>query len=95
LGYGGKTLPILTLVPVSFVMLSQSVLGWSGGTEVGRRPAAAVITVLLVLSFAMLMRIAYAGVAFDGPPVSRLKHADGKGPAGGSTASQANPRQRA
>lgn len=69
-GSRGKALPILTLIPISFVMLSQTVITWGGGSlEVpGRQRAAAVITLLLVLSIGMLMRIAYAGVLFDVQP---------------------------
>ena len=36
----------------------------------GRRTAATVMTLLLVASIAMLMRIAYAGVVFDGQAAS-------------------------
>ena len=63
LGKGGKALPVLTLIPISFVMLSQTVITWTGGGQEvpGRRAAAIVITALLVLSLGMLMRIAYAG----------------------------------
>jgi hypothetical protein len=71
-GSRGKALPILTLIPVSFVMLSQTVITWGGGSQEvpGRQTAAAVITILLVLSIGMLMRIAYAGVLFDVQPAS-------------------------
>ena len=70
LGRRGKALPILTLIPISYVMLSQTVLTWGGGTQEvpGRRAAALVITALLALSIGMLMRIAYAGVTLDGQP---------------------------
>ncbi len=65
-GKGGKALPILTLMPLAFVLLSQTVTVWSaGGDTPGRRAAAWVITVALLLSIAMLMRIAYSGVLFD------------------------------
>jgi len=63
-GRRGKALPILTLMPVSFVLLSQAVHAWSGA---GERAVAALVTLLLALSIAMLMRIAYAGVLFDAP----------------------------
>jgi len=67
-GGRGKALPILTLIPISFVMLSQTVITWGGGSQEvpGRQTAAAVITLLLVLSIGTLMRIAYAGVALEG-----------------------------
>jgi hypothetical protein len=59
---------VLTLVPVSFVLLSQVVSVWFGGGEAvpGQRAGAAVVAVVFVMSIAMLMRIAYAGVVFDG-----------------------------
>ena len=88
-GSGGKALPILTLIPVSFVMLSQTVIGWLAGTEAGHRSAAAVITALFVLSVGMLMRIAYAGVVFDGAAASPTRSAAAKAPASGKTASPA------
>jgi hypothetical protein len=73
-GSGGKALPILTLIPVNFALLTQTFMGWSGGSwglQSGRT-AAVVITLLLVLSMGMLLRIAWAGVVFDvqpgGPP---------------------------
>lgn len=72
-GSRGKALPLLTLIPVSFVLLSQMVTGWLGGGEAlsGRRAAASVITIAFVMSMAMLMRIAYAGVVMEGQAVSR------------------------
>lgn len=66
-GRRGKALPLLTLIPVNFVLLSQTVMTWIGEShEVpGQRTAVIVIASLFALSFAMLMRIAYAGVTFD------------------------------
>jgi hypothetical protein len=74
-GSRGKALPMITLVAVNFFLLSQMVMGWWGGGEVtsGRRTAAAMITLLFALSLGMLMRIAYAGIVFDGPTVSPPK----------------------
>jgi hypothetical protein len=70
-GSPGKALPILTLIPVCFVLLSQAVLNWSGSEEItGRRAAAAVMTFLLLMSLGMLMRIAYTGLAACGPGTS-------------------------
>jgi len=79
-GSKGKALPILTLIPVSFVMLSQTVIVWTGGSEVvtGRRAAAVVITVLLALSLGMLMRIAYTGMETYGQPASATKDTGAK-----------------
>jgi len=89
-GSRGKALPILTLVPINFVMLSQTVLSWGGGTQeiAGRQTAAVVITVLFVLSFGMLMRIAYAGAVFDGQPPMPARDAAGKPQASGKPAGQ-------
>jgi hypothetical protein len=63
-GNPGKALVLLTLIPLDFVLLSQVVTGWFGvaGASADRHGAAAVITVMFVLSTGMLMRIAYAGV---------------------------------
>jgi hypothetical protein len=74
-GSRGKALPILTLIPVSFVMLSQTVIVWTGGSEAatGRGAAAVVITVLLALSLGMLMRIAYTGMETYGQSASATK----------------------
>ena len=96
-GSRGKALPILTLIPVSFVLLSQTVTVWSGGSEAvaGRRIAAAVITLLLVLSIAMLMRIAYAGVVFTGQPAGSTKDPFAKPQTTGKPAGQANDSKRA
>jgi hypothetical protein len=68
IGKRGKALPILTLVPISYVLISQAVVSWGGGTEEvpGQRMAALVITVLCVFSVGMLMMIAYTGVTFYG-----------------------------
>jgi hypothetical protein len=66
-GSRGKALPILTLIPTTFVMLSQTVIAWGSGQDVpGRKTAATVITVLFVLSIGTLMRIAYAGMSSEG-----------------------------
>ena len=69
-GRRGKALPILTLIPVNFILLSQTFFAWAGGPQeaAGRQSAAMVITLLFVLSMAMLMRVAYAGVVFDHQP---------------------------
>lgn len=59
-----KILPILTLVPVSFVLLSQMVTMWADEARKGPdyRKASIVITVLFVVSIAMLIRVAYSGL---------------------------------
>lgn len=76
LGNTGKALPVLTLIPVSFVMLSQAVITWTGRQELaGRQAAATVIALLFVLSMAMLMRVAYAGVTFGSAPAKPCRAA--------------------
>lgn len=74
-GHGGKALPILTLVAVNFILLSQVVTACSGGGQgaQGRRATAVVITLLFLFSLGMLMRIAYAGVVFGAPPTGSMK----------------------
>lgn len=71
-GKKGKALPILTLIPICYVFLGQAVMVWTGQDVVGRRSAAIVISVLFVLSIAMLMRIAYAGMSV-GQPATPMK----------------------
>jgi hypothetical protein len=96
-GSRGKALPILTLIPVNFVLLSQGVTSWSEGGEAvpGRRSAAAMITLLLVFSIAMLMRIAYAGVVLDGQPAGPTKEPDTKPLPTGKPAGQTDAVKRA
>lgn len=91
-GSRSKAWAILTLIPVAFIMLSQSVMSWSGGSQVvaGRRLAAVVITVLCVLSVWMLTRIAYAGMTFDGPPGKPPKEAGAKPQTTGKAEARAN-----
>jgi hypothetical protein len=95
-GTGGKALPILTLIPVTFTLLSQTVMAWPAGGEgaAGGRTAAAVITLLLVLSIGMLMRIAYAGVVFDGGPASPAKDGGMKPPTASKPTGHANAGKR-
>jgi hypothetical protein len=96
-GSSGKALPILTLITVNFVLLSQTVIVWVGGGDAmpGRRTAAAVITLLFVLSIGMLMRIAYAGVVFDGQAASPTPGGAPKPQTTGKPAAQANAAKRA
>jgi hypothetical protein len=97
MGSRGKAPPILTLIPVSFVLLSQTVVGWSGGSEAmpGHRTAALVTTLLLLLSVGMLMRIAYTGVIFYGHPPNPTKEPEAKPPTTGKPAVQAHAGKRA
>jgi hypothetical protein len=80
LGKGGKALPILTLIPISFVMLSQTVMTWGGGSQEApqQRTAVLLIAILFVFSMVMLMRIAYAGVVFDGERANPTKDGGAK-----------------
>ena len=68
LGHGSKAMSMLTIAPISYVLISQAVMNWGGGTEEvpGRRATWLVIVVLGVSSVGMLMRITYAGARFDG-----------------------------
>lgn len=64
-GKARKAQVLLTLAPVAFVLLAQAVMSWGGdaGANEGRRAAALVATLLLVLTVGVLMRVAYFGVA--------------------------------
>jgi hypothetical protein len=66
-GARGKAASLLTLVPMSFFLLAQTVIGWSTDTTSvpGQGMAATLITALFVLSMGMIVRIAYAGVLFN------------------------------
>ena len=96
-GSGGKALPLLTLIPVNFALLPQTFMSWSGGSggvQVGRT-VAAVTTLLLVLSMAMLVRIAWSGMVFDVPPAGQTKDGNGQSQPGVKRAAQANAGKRA
>ena len=87
-GSGGKALPLLTLIPVSFVLLPQTFMSWSGGNAGfhGGRTVATVITLLLALSLAMLVRIAWSGMVFDLPAASPTQEGGAKAPTAGKRA---------
>jgi hypothetical protein len=87
-GSGGKAPPILTLIPVAFTLMTQTFMSWSGGSAGfhGGQKVAVVITLLLALSMAMLVRIAWAGVVFDVPPASRTQEGGAKTGGGGNKA---------
>ena len=84
-GSGGKALPLLTLIPVSFALLPQTFMSWGGGSQAGRT-VAMVITLLLVLSLGMLLRIAWSGMLFDVPAAGPAKDAGAKGATTGKRA---------
>jgi len=83
LGMRGKALSILTLVAISYVLISQAVMNWGGGTEEvpGGRIVALLVVLLGVSSIGMLMRIAYAGATFDGQ-AAKLTKPEATGKAG-------------
>ena len=86
-GSGGKALPLLTLIPVSFVLLPQTFASWGGGVQAGGT-VAGLITLLLVLSLGMLLRIAWSGMVFDVPKGGATKEGDGQTQPGGQRAAQ-------
>ena len=96
-GSGGKALPILTLIPVNFALLTQTFMSWSGGSAgfQGGRTVAAVITLLLVLSMGMLLRIAWSGMVFDLPPAGPTNEGDGQSQPSGQRPAQGKPGKRA
>jgi hypothetical protein len=67
-GSRNKSLPLLTLTLGNFFLFSQVVFCWLGGGEEvpGRRAAAALVTLIFVLSMSMMLRIVYFGAVFDG-----------------------------
>lgn len=71
-GHPGKAPALLTLAAVTFALLSQAVLAWAADPAEfqGRAGIAVLLTALTMLSFAMLMRIAYAGAFAVGPSTS-------------------------
>jgi hypothetical protein len=96
-GSGGKALPLLTLIPVSFALLPQAFMSWSSGSEGLQvsRTVAMVITLLLLLSLGMLVRIAWSGMLFDMPPASATKKEDGQANPSGQRTTQAHAGKRA
>jgi hypothetical protein len=94
LGKRGKALPVLTLIPVCYVLLSQAILALSGRNEGGLagRMVPILISVLFVISLVMLMKIAYAGAAIDGKPAVLAEEQPGKPVAPGKPESGANRR---
>ncbi len=87
-GSGGKALPLLTLIPVCFALLTQAGAAWSGGSgglQAGRT-VAMVTSLLLVLSLGMLVRIAWSGMVFDLPAGGPAKDAGAKGATTGKRA---------
>jgi hypothetical protein len=84
-GGGGKALPLLTLIPVCFVLLPQTFTSWSGGSggiQAGRA-VAVVTTLIFALSLGMLLRIAWSGMVFDVPAAGPTKEDGAKAATGG------------
>jgi len=81
-GKCSKILPVLTLVPVSFVLLAQMVTMWADEARKGPdyRKASIVITVLFVVSIAMLIRVAYSGLNIAQGNVGAGGHGAPRGP---------------
>lgn len=65
LGITQKSLPLLTLIPLTIVLVSQTVMTWGAATpEIPNRGiATATVCLLTLLSYGMLMRVAYAGLS--------------------------------
>jgi hypothetical protein len=63
LGSRRKVLALLTLIPISYVLLGHAISRWMGDEAEmsGRWIVTLVTTLLVVLSVAMVIRIAYAG----------------------------------
>jgi hypothetical protein len=95
MGHRGKALPMLTLLPVSYVLLSQAFLSWSGESVPGRTGAAAVITFLFLISIGMMLRIASAGMVFAGPSASPMEKGETKSQTTGKPPAQSNTGRRA
>ena len=91
-----KAWAILTLIPISYVMLSQAVLTWGGRSEGGSptRLAPALMVVMLAFSIGMLLMIAYAGATFDGRPPGPTKDQPAKPQTTGKPESRPNAAQR-
>lgn len=62
-GVTQRTLPLLTLIPLTIVLVSQAVMTWGAGSpEIpARGSASALVCLLLGLSYLMLMRVMYVG----------------------------------
>jgi hypothetical protein len=96
LGKSGKALPVLTLMPVCYVLLGQAVMTWGGRSEgnLESRLLPVLITVLFLISLAMLLLIAYHGSLYGQPP-GPAKEEPAKSPAiPGQPESKSNPGRR-
>lgn len=95
-GRRSKVLPILTLILVNYVMLSQVVMTWGGKSHdvEGGRAAAGVISLLFVLSLAMTVRIAYAGFVFDRHSPNSMKDVEAQSQMTGKPALRADAVKR-
>ena len=92
-----KAYAILTLIPISYVLLSQAILTWGGRNE-GASPtrlAPTLMVLLLVFSIGMLVKIAYAGATFDGQPPGSTKEQPAKAQMTSKPDSKPNATQRA
>ena len=96
-GNTGIALPILTLVPVNFTLLAQTVITWAGEftNAPGHRAAAGVISLLLLLSLGMMIRIASTSITVYGQAASPAKGEGNKPNIAGKPTIQANSAKRA
>ena len=96
-GNTGIALPILTLVPVNFTLLAQTVITWAGETAnaPGHRAAAGVISLLLLLSLGMMIRIASTSITNYGQAARPAKDEGNKSNISGKPTIQANSVKRA
>lgn len=71
-------LTILTLIPMNFVFLSQTVLSWwpAEGAPGAPRSVSLLITGLLLVSMGLLMKIAYGAAFAEGNPAARMTAAE-------------------
>lgn len=62
-GVASRTLPLLTLIPLTIVLVSQAVMTWGAGSPdiPARGWVSPVVCLLLGLTYLMLMRVMYAG----------------------------------
>ena len=97
LGKRGKALPILTLIPICYVLLGQAIMVPTGQnlSLPGERTAVAVIGLLFFLSMGIVVRIAWAGVAFGQQPPNPRKEGDGQPQPSERRATQAKAGKRA
>lgn len=85
LGKGGKALSILTLIPICYVLLGQTIMVPTSQelSVPGERAAVGVIALLFFLSLGIVVRIAWSGMVFGVPAEGPRKEEGVKGAATG------------